>query len=139
MEFLKKVIKIESIFKVKGQKLDFTEYHDINDMIGYVGFITPKGTFYRLRKVGAPVIMTHGDWAEKFLYLHHKRNTEALDVNYTYICDSEEFNFTLVFDDNDGNYQFAPGKLGFTDAQQNIIEQLALSQGKELDEKQIYR
>ena len=32
-------------------KYDFKEYTNIEDMIGYVGFITPAGTFYRVRKM----------------------------------------------------------------------------------------
>lgn len=46
-------------------KYDFKEYTNIEDMIGYVGFITPAGTFYRVRKMNENGV-GHGDGQKDF-------------------------------------------------------------------------
>lgn len=113
-------------------KYDFKEYTNIEDMIGYVGFITPAGTFYRVRKMNENGV-GHGDGAERFLYMNKKRDTEKLDVNFTYICDSDEFNFTMVFEGDNDQMCFAPGKLGLTKEQYAIINTLNYNKNQEAD------
>lgn len=45
---------------------DFDCYENIDEMRGYVGFITPDGKFYRVRRIGGDE-GNHGEWAYYFL------------------------------------------------------------------------
>lgn len=132
-----KVTKVERV----ANTYDFQEYTEFKDMVGYLGFISPKGTFYRVRKMGQPGI-GHGDWAMKFLYQNMKRDTLDLDPNIEpmYVCESDEFNFTMVFEGNkEGTtLAFAPGKNGLTKEQYGVINYLTKGQIKE-EELNLYR
>ena len=80
-------------------KYDFKEYTNIEDMIGYVGFITPAGTFYRVRKMNE----------NAFLQLHPERRK---DINS--IIHSNKFEF------NDEHYIYVYSQKGKEDV--NLLE-----------------
>ena len=47
---------------------DLNVYYEVEDMIGYVGFIGPQGEFYKVRRYGLEKIDgTHPKWAEEYL------------------------------------------------------------------------
>lgn len=101
---------------------DLNEYNDICDMEGYVGFITPQGTFYRVRKFGGNEQFTHGDWAMHFLAKHPPK--QVLNYDCTYVC-SEEFNFAMIFESGDrSSLYFQCGEGGLTPNQVQVINAL---------------
>lgn len=48
---------------------DFNCYENIDNMKGYIGFITPDGKFYRVRRIGSND-GNHGEWGYYFLEEH---------------------------------------------------------------------
>ena len=48
-------------------RCDFNMYEDVNDMVGYVGFITPDGKYMRVRKYGQENTCIHPIWCQEYL------------------------------------------------------------------------
>ena len=119
-----KVIKIEP-----SLPYDFTEYTEFKDMIGYIGFITPKGTFYRVRQIGK-ANGGHGEWAYGFLYnLGLRCSMTNLNANTIELLNNPKFNFTMLFEDlQRENICFLPGCNGLTKEQLGVINTLRLSE-----------
>ncbi len=51
------------------EEYDFNLYHNLEDMVGYNGFITPEGNFYRVRAFTEESVglVKHEDWAGEWL------------------------------------------------------------------------
>lgn len=79
---------------------DFNMYFDIDDIIGYSGFITPEGLFYRVG-FWDDYLKTHDGWATSFL---EKQGFKSMYPSSSYHL-MKEYNFIIV--------QYFEG-LGFT-------------------------
>ena len=112
----------EKLFK--RDTLDENLYTNFNDMIGYVGFITPDGGFYRVRKYGS----ANGDHPLYAYYLLKKNN---LPVQYNYNNNLEnvmtKLGYAIVAEDlHDGTITFSPTYEELTDKQKEIIDNLLI-------------
>lgn len=134
-----KVTKVEPKIKekVKPAPYDFTEYSNFEDMIGWIGFITPKGTFYRVRPIGS-ADGGHGEWAFGFLYnLGKKASSFNLNANTIELVNNPEFSFTMIIEDRDNGLSFVPGINGLTKEQIGVIN--TLNHNKDLDDVVYHR
>lgn len=133
-----KVTKIEKKSSLnKPEPYDFTEYKNIEDMKGYIGFITPQGTFYRVRKIGM-ANGGHGEWAYAYLYnLGRKPSVLNFNANTLELLNNPEFNFTMIIESRMEATPifFCPGVF-LTDEQRQVIN--ALTNSKDLSEDLIF-
>jgi hypothetical protein len=68
-------------------RYDFKEYTKIEDIIDYDGFLTPNGTFYRVRHIKEDVKdKNHKDWSLEFLKHNNdfKLSKKELKIYNTY-------------------------------------------------------
>lgn len=87
--------EINDVFMIKDtvdSTLDFKQYSNPEDMVGYLGFIDPLGNFYRVREIDDPEWeKPHNTWARQFLNIHglerEKDMTDSLTLikNYGFI------------------------------------------------------
>ena len=105
-------------------EFDFNAYENIEDMVGYVGFIRPDGKFYRVRRFLAFADGVHPNWADAFA---QKKNS------FEYVI--TELKFMLVTEGYDNKsiscmksyYDNQVIQLDFTDEQYKTYEQLKLA------------
>lgn len=121
-----KVVKIEKLIKEQQPApYDFHEYTDINDMIGYVGYITPQGTFYRVRDI-SKANGSHGEWAFGYLYnLGYKPSMVDYNANILELLNNPDFNFTMLIESPTTKppIYFCPG-IHMTEKQREVINAL---------------
>ncbi len=112
-------------FKPKTKtRIDNNLYTNIDDIIGYVGFITPEGGFYRVRQQGIPEC-EHGLWAYQHLEnLGYKAHMYKWNENVSTLI--EKFHYAMLMEDNDNSMpNYYPDYSDLTPGQKQVIDELA--------------
>lgn len=114
---------LEKIFKKKNT-LDENLYTNFNDMIGYVGFITPDGGFYRVREYGS----ADGDHPLYAYYLLKKNGLPTqLNYNNNLYNVMTMLGYAVIAEDlYNGSITFSPTYDELTDKQKEIIDGLLI-------------
>lgn len=103
---------------MKDERYDFTLYTEIEDMIGYNGFITKEGGFYRVGEY-ENFFATHDEWAsmylkEKNISIQYPSAAYQLIKDYHFVSVHHFEHLGFVFSDN----------LNYTESQKLLIEDL---------------
>lgn len=116
-----------------NQTCDFHLYHDIEDMVGYNGFITPEGYFYRVRGFTDETLglMKHEDWSGEW-FRHRNIQLNAKDkLEYNIMAYMELIHNHHFFAYSENSIQAEIGyaflfteRESLTEKQQKLIDEL---------------
>ncbi len=123
-KYFERAFQWEKDAAIKTYQLTGT--HDVNEMVGYVGFIDSNGKYYKVREAylnGEEIpsdALTHEKWASKYLYYILKRRGSY--SSYVSIL-VNNFNFGMVVEDDD-KLQFFGGRGEMTPKQMESFDLL---------------
>lgn len=105
LKFFRNIFKNSQDKIALSSTIDLNSYDNIEDMKGYIGFITPDGLFYRVRNIGG-MNGNHGEWGYSFLCENRELGLKpSLDFDKNIIMLVEFLGYALLYEcgvDNKG-------------------------------------